>query len=128
MDPRIRSRTGGPVPVNLSIKNVPDSLARALRERAAAHRRSLQGELMRILEEAAGLPDAGGAADAPRQPSPRRLSVDDLMAFARDLLPAGTPSSVELIRDERDARAGPSRRHEPSDRGEGVGRRANPAR
>jgi plasmid stability protein len=40
------------VPVNLSIKNVPDELARRLRRRAAASHRSMQGELMAILEEA----------------------------------------------------------------------------
>ena len=38
--------------VNLSIKNVPDELADRLRQRAAANHRSLQGELMAILEEA----------------------------------------------------------------------------
>jgi len=38
--------------VNLSIKNVPEELARQLRERARRHHRSLQGELMAILEEA----------------------------------------------------------------------------
>jgi plasmid stability protein len=36
----------------LSIKNVSEDLADALRERAARHHRSLQGELMHILETA----------------------------------------------------------------------------
>lgn len=39
--------------VNLSIKDVPDELAQRLRERAARHHRSLQGELMAIVEAAA---------------------------------------------------------------------------
>jgi antitoxin FitA len=39
--------------VNLSIKNVPDQVAERLRLRAARAHRSLQGELMAILEEAA---------------------------------------------------------------------------
>lgn len=39
------------MPVNLSIKNVPDDMAEALRKRAAGHHRSLQGELLAILEE-----------------------------------------------------------------------------
>jgi plasmid stability protein len=43
------------MPVNLSIKNVPDVLAERLRERAARAHRSLQGELKAILEEAAYL-------------------------------------------------------------------------
>jgi plasmid stability protein len=42
------------MPVSLSIKNVPDEIVRRLRERAEGHHRSLQGELMAILEEAAG--------------------------------------------------------------------------
>jgi len=40
------------MPVNLSIKNVPDDLAEALRERARLAHRSLQGELLVILGEA----------------------------------------------------------------------------
>jgi plasmid stability protein len=39
--------------VNLSIKNVPDGLADRLRDRAERNRRSLQKELLVILEEAA---------------------------------------------------------------------------
>lgn len=38
--------------VSLSIKDVPEGLARALRERAARNHRSIQGELMHILETA----------------------------------------------------------------------------
>lgn len=40
------------MPVNLSIKNVPEDLANRLRKRAAKHHQSLQGELLAILEEA----------------------------------------------------------------------------
>ncbi|HVT14637.1 MAG TPA: Arc family DNA-binding protein [Thermoanaerobaculia bacterium] len=39
------------MPVDLSIKRVPDDLAERLRHRAARHHRSLQGELMAMLEE-----------------------------------------------------------------------------
>jgi plasmid stability protein len=38
------------MPVNLSIKDVPDDLATALRERARSNHRSLQGELMSMIE------------------------------------------------------------------------------
>ena len=41
------------MPVNLSIKNAPDDVVQRLRERAARNHRSLQGELMAIIEEAA---------------------------------------------------------------------------
>jgi len=37
--------------VNLSIKKVPDQIAERLRRQAAKNHRSLQGELMAILEE-----------------------------------------------------------------------------
>lgn len=40
------------MPVNLSVKNVPDELADRLRRRADAAHRSMQGELMAILEAA----------------------------------------------------------------------------
>jgi plasmid stability protein len=49
------------MPVNLSVKNVPDALAAKLRSRAERNHRSLQGELMAILEAAAGAPQAGRA-------------------------------------------------------------------
>jgi len=52
------------MPVNLSVKNVPDALAAKLRERAERNYRSLQGELMAILEAAAGAPQAGRRANA----------------------------------------------------------------
>ena len=60
--------------VNLSIKDVPEAVAERLRQRAARNHRSLQGELMAIVEQAAGevapdddlLPQRSGAARAPR--------------------------------------------------------------
>jgi plasmid stability protein len=41
------------MPVNLSIKNVPDEVAQGLRNRAAHNQRSLQQELLDILKQAA---------------------------------------------------------------------------
>ena len=41
------------MPVNLSIKNAPDLIVERLRRRAARNHRSLQGELMAIIEAAA---------------------------------------------------------------------------
>ena len=40
------------MPTNVSVKNVPDRIIDGLRKRAARHHRSLQGELMAIIEEA----------------------------------------------------------------------------
>ena len=42
------------MPLNVSVKNVPDDMVERLRKRAKRHHRSLQGELMAILEEATG--------------------------------------------------------------------------
>ena len=41
------------MPVNLSIKNVPDEVVRGLRNRAANNQRSLQQELLALLRPAA---------------------------------------------------------------------------
>ena len=40
------------MPVNLSIKNVPEELNAALKARAAANHRSLQKEVLAVLEDA----------------------------------------------------------------------------
>ena len=42
------------MPVSLSIKNVPDEVVEKLRARAQRNRRSLQGELLEVIEKAAG--------------------------------------------------------------------------
>jgi plasmid stability protein len=78
------------MPVNLSIKNVPDSLAERLRRRARRNRRSLQGELLTILEEATRPPAA--------------LSVDSAERRLRRLA-LNTPDEARVwIRELRDAR------------------------
>jgi len=41
----------GAMPTNLSIKNAPDELVDPLKRRAARNHRSLQGELLAILDE-----------------------------------------------------------------------------
>jgi plasmid stability protein len=76
--------------MNVSVKNVPLPLVRALRERAERHHRSLQGELMAILEESV----------APG----RGLSPRELLAEARRLGISTAASSVDLIRQDRDGR------------------------
>ena len=76
------------MPVDLSIKRVPDHLAQRLRERAATNHRSLQGELMAMLEEHVILED--------------RLTPAQLIEINR-ALGFRTPSeSVEMIREDRD--------------------------
>ena len=78
------------MPVNLSIKNVPDEIAEELRERAARNHRSLQGELLAIIEEAAG-------GKIPLSPS-------DFLAGVRALGLRTPAESRSMVREDRDAR------------------------
>ena len=75
--------------VTLSIKKVPVELVERLKRKAAMHKRSLQDELIAILEEAA---------------SPTRLTVDELWQEARRLGPPVPGDSTKMIREDRDAR------------------------
>jgi len=79
------------MPVNLSIKNVPDSVAKRLRARAAKNHRSLQGELVAILEESLR--------------SDRRMSPMDLLSAVRSLGLKTPAESAKMTRKDRDARA-----------------------
>jgi plasmid stability protein len=79
------------MPVNLSIKNVPDELADLLRLRAERSHRSMQGELMAILEEAV-LPQRGG------------LSPADVLERVRSLGLATPSEAAAWIREDRDGR------------------------
>lgn len=105
--------------VNLSIKNVPDAIAGALRARAEQNHRSLQGELMAILERSVSDPvtrttpvgtraDVAQAAPAQNIPEPAapKLSIDEVAARATKLFPKGTPNSADFIRAMRDGRYG----------------------
>ncbi len=77
------------MPVNLSIKNVPDDLAARLRDRAKRHHRSLQREMMVILEEAT---------------APRRLTITGLRREVEALGLRTPAEAVVMLREDRDAR------------------------
>ena len=79
------------MPVNLSIKRVPDKIVAKLRRRAMAHHRSLQGELLSLLEEAV---------------EPSRLTVEELRGEIRKLGMSTRDESTAMIREDRDAREG----------------------
>ena len=104
-----------------TIKQIPDALADALRERAASNRRSLQGELLLILESSVGAPtrhiaEPPAPAYAPATPkraasrTPARrngkLTLDEVWQRARKLGGATPSESTDLIRRDRDARHG----------------------
>lgn len=78
------------MPVTLSIKNAPDETVRRLRERAERHHRSLQGELLAIIEEAA-------RSQGPRTPA-------EVLAEIRRIGVATPREAVALVRADRDAR------------------------
>ena len=79
------------MPVNLSVKNVPDHIAERLRQRAAKHHRSLQGELIAILEE--------------NVTTKRSLTPLDLLSEVRASALNTPEESADFIRKERDARS-----------------------
>jgi plasmid stability protein len=91
------------MPVNLSIKNVPEAMAAKLRERAQRNHRSLQGELMAILENAAIEPkvvraNAGGARyEIEASAAPADGLLDRLMAIAGD---RGIDTTKRLTREQ----------------------------
>lgn len=109
------------MPVTLTIKQVPDRVADKLRLRAAASHRSLQGELMAILEHAvtqevvqAREPEPSPYAATPKakatsKPAPahgRRLTLAEAWERARRLGPPSKSESAAVIRKLRDERYG----------------------
>jgi plasmid stability protein len=98
--------------VNLSIKGVPEAIAQCLRRRAQRNHRSLQGELMAIIEQAAAEPaPAAGVAPASRHGEVivRRGSktVEQVAAELRALYPEPAthlPRSADIVREMRDRR------------------------
>jgi plasmid stability protein len=78
------------MPINLSIKNAPDDVVQRLRERAERHHRSLQGELMAIIEEAV------------RQD--RIATPVEILAEVRRLGLHTPSNAATIVRTDRDAR------------------------
>ncbi|MEJ0064525.1 MAG: Arc family DNA-binding protein [Caulobacteraceae bacterium] len=78
------------MPVNLSIKNAPDQVVERLRRRAERNHRSLQGELMAIIEAATM--------------TEKVLSPVDLVKEVQKLGLSSPSESVAMIREDRDGR------------------------
>jgi plasmid stability protein len=110
---------------NLSIKDVPEAWAEALRQRASRSHRSLQGELMAIIERAlqepgSSLPGPAAASsndvrpgvvgfDRFGHPIVRRGSktIEQIAAEHRQRFPEpirGGPLAVDILRADRDSR------------------------
>ena len=78
------------MPINISIKNVLDEIDEELRARAARNHRSLQGELMAIIEEAAGPKSS--------------LSPSEFLTGVRALGLRTPAEAREMIRKDRNGR------------------------
>jgi hypothetical protein len=107
---------------NISIKDVPEAWAEALRQRAARNHRSLQGELMAIIEAALVNTVAMGGAPTPGSqnvvvgygaggyPIVRKgwKTVEQVAAELKAKYPngpvLGQPLGVDIIREDRDSR------------------------
>lgn len=77
-----------PMSVNLSIKNAPDEVVARLRERAKRHHRSLQGELLAIIEEAVRA---------------ERVTIAELRKRVEEMGLRTGPEAQSMIREMRDA-------------------------
>ena len=95
---------------SLSIKDVPESLLGAIRQRAARNHRSLQGELMALLEAAAGAPETASARPSCKAAAAATRSFAEAAAEFRRRFPARaagkTESSVDIVREMRDTHYG----------------------
>lgn len=76
--------------VTLRVENVPEEIAERLEERARKSRRSLQGELLRILEKAVADED--------------RLTPRQVLEKVRSLNLKTPAESAAFVRQDRDAR------------------------
>ena len=110
---------------NISVKDVPDQWAEALRQRAARNHRSLQGELMAIIEHAVqetSVPLQANTAAASRNRHGTVVGFDrfghaitrqgwktvaQVVSELKAKYPepiAGQMSSIDIIRQDRDSR------------------------
>jgi len=107
------------MPVTLTIKQVPERIAKRLRARAAASHRSLQGELMAVLEASLATPasleqpQAAYRSSRPKRVQPvqaplhkRKLTLAELWETGRKMGLQSRSESTRIIRKMRDERYG----------------------
>lgn len=98
----------------LSIKDVPEQWAEAMRQRAARNHRSLQGELMALIEQAVtGVAEPSVQSTwrnrerGARTPPPGRKTIEQIYAEHVKRFPTPFtqgPMSVDIVRQDRDSR------------------------
>jgi plasmid stability protein len=110
-----------------TIRNVPDSLARKLKARAERNHRSLQGEVMAILEhasvantaerpvasyrasvsESAAKTEVAGTAPQPAgRTAGKKLTIEEIWERGKRLGLSGRNESARIVRKLRDERHG----------------------
>lgn len=75
--------------VNISIKNVPEEKVELLKKRAKSNHRSLQGELLALIDQATAQP---------------KLTVEEFFARVRASGLKTADESARMIREDRDSR------------------------
>lgn len=104
---------------NLSIKDVPEAWAESLRQRAARNHRSLQGELMAIIENAvtAGADTEafrGDPSNLDRMSQDRRQGrIVDYDRMGHPIMRFGWKTVEQLAAEMKAARGGAEPRHIP---------------
>lgn len=106
------------MPVSLSVKGIPDHLAERLRTRASSNHRSLQGELMAILEAAANgaapVPATDSAPASASASTPRlrgTQTIEEALVDLKRMFPRPVPDplgAARIVREMRDSRYGES--------------------
>jgi len=92
---------------NLSIKNVPERVVAKLRQRAASHHRSLQGELLDLVCRSTEEDVHESTSIEKEGESSGWLSIGEIAAelkITRRKATTTVPLAVDIIRQDRDAR------------------------
>jgi plasmid stability protein len=76
---------------SLTLKNIPEQKLELLKRKAQEHHRSLQGEMMHLIDEALNTPSA-------------KLTLEEVYAKVKALGVSSPNESTRMIREDRDAR------------------------
>ncbi|MGH8324836.1 MAG: FitA-like ribbon-helix-helix domain-containing protein [Steroidobacteraceae bacterium] len=77
--------------VNISIKNVPEEKVELLRQRAKRNHRSLQGELLAMIDAAIAAPH-------------KKMTIEEFSAHIKSLGLKTADEATQWIREDRDSR------------------------
>jgi plasmid stability protein len=78
--------------VSISIKNVPEEKVELLKKRAKRNHRSLQGELLALIDQATAVPPE------------KHMTIGEIGAYVRSFGVTTKDEAVRMIREDRDSR------------------------